>query len=117
MNALKTASALIFALAATACGSTSNKDPLVSTPPSANEDASAEAGLNEQKLAVASGQFLTTISHNGVSMKVVINKPTTPTADVIMTFHGTVETDDKIVSAAKKTLEETKKMVPRSDIL
>lgn len=117
MKALKTSFSVFFALAATACGSTSTKDPQVSIPPADSNPPVSAPEVQEEELDLASGQFQTTIKHNGVSVKIVINKPTTPSADVMMTFHGTVETDDKIVSAAQKTLDETKKLISRKNVL
>jgi hypothetical protein len=70
-----------------------------------------------EQLSTASGQFLTTIRHNNLDVQLVIDKPESTSADVVMTFHGTVETDDKIVAAATKTLEETKKLASKKNIL
>ncbi|MEY3901554.1 MAG: hypothetical protein RL189_860 [Pseudomonadota bacterium] len=117
MKSPRTSLFVFLSLAATACGSTSIKDPHISIPPANSNPAAPAPEIKEEELDLASGQFQTTIQHNGVSVKLVINKPTTPSADVMMTFHGTVETDDKIVASAQKTLDETKKMISRTNVL
>jgi hypothetical protein len=104
-------------LATTACGTTSNTVKPNPQPVSGSGDSAPEQFVEEKDLGQASGQFLTTVTHNGLSVKLVIDKPTNTAADVLMTFHGTVETDDKIVTAAQKTLDVTKKLITRKDIM
>jgi len=63
------------------------------------------------------GPELKSISYNGVSVKVVIDKPLSDSVDALLTFHGTVMDDDLIVDAAYKALTEVKKITTRPDIL
>jgi len=117
MQALNTITAILFALSTFACGTTSGGHNQISVPQKNSDDSSQESTNNTQDIATSTGQFLTTINENNVSVQLIIDKPAIESADVVMTFHGTVETDDKIVQAAQKTLDETKKIVNRQDIL
>jgi hypothetical protein len=63
------------------------------------------------------GPQLKTISYNGVSVKVVIDKPISDTVDALLAFHGTVMDDDIIVDAAYNTLNEVKKITTRPNIM
>lgn len=58
-----------------------------------------------------------TISSGDVEVDVVIDQPRVAEADVILCFHGTASTNDKIISAAKQTLEKVKSITQRQDIL
>lgn len=60
---------------------------------------------------------LRTISYNGVSVKVVIDRPLSDTVDALLAFHGTVMDDDIIVDAAYNTLNEVKKITTRPNIM
>ena len=100
-----------------ACGSTSGDKNQITLNPTNSSDANQPPSISENQLSTASGQFLTTIRHNNLDVQLAIDKPESTSADVVMTFHGTVETDDKIVAAATKTLEETKKLASKKNIL
>lgn len=117
MKATRIPTIILTALCVTACGSTANTPNTISIEPISTKDSSEATSQSSQQLETATGQFLTTLSHDGVSVQVIIDKPTSAEADVVMTFHGTVETDDKIVQAAEKTLNATKKLISRKDIL
>lgn len=57
------------------------------------------------------------ITHNNVSVDVVIDKPTNYFVDVVITFPGTVATDDQIVPAARNILQRTKEITTRTDMM
>lgn len=50
-------------------------------------------------------QFDTTITYNGISVDLVIDKPKGNEFDVLMVFHGTVNFNHLILDAAKNTLQ------------
>lgn len=108
---LKSATAIAITTLICACGSTAGDKNQITLNPTNRSDAEQQPTPNQNQLSTATGQFLTTINHNNLDVQLVIDKPDSSSADVVMTFHGTVETDDKIVTAATKTLEETKKLV------
>jgi len=58
-----------------------------------------------------------TISYNGISVDVVIDKPDKNDLDVLMVFHGTVRHDSLILQAAHNVLERFKSILDRKDIL
>lgn len=57
------------------------------------------------------------ITYNGVSVDVVIDKPLNDTVDVLMTYHGTVTFDNKILEAAQNTLDGFKRILNRTDMM
>lgn len=58
-----------------------------------------------------------TISYNNVTVDIVIDKPAGHELDVLMIFHGTVFTDNKIQEAANRTLENFKNILDKKDML
>ncbi len=58
-----------------------------------------------------------TISFNGITLDVVIEKPALLAIDVLILFHGTVMFDDKILDAAKNTLAEFKKITDNKNFM
>lgn len=58
-----------------------------------------------------------TISYNNVTVDLVIDKPAGNEFDVLMVFHGTVFTDNKIAEAANRTLENFKQVLDKKDLL
>ena len=57
------------------------------------------------------------IYYNGISVKVVIDKPENNEVDVLMVFHGTVQFDSKILEAATNVLNSFKQILSRSDMM
>jgi poly(3-hydroxybutyrate) depolymerase len=57
------------------------------------------------------------ITFNGLSVDVVIDKPANDTVDVLMTYHGTVSFDDRILEAAQNTLDGFKRILNRTDMM
>jgi hypothetical protein len=57
------------------------------------------------------------ISYDGISVDIVIDKPKNDTLDVLITFHGTVIYDNKILEAANNTLDGFKRILSRTDMM
>jgi len=71
-----------------------------------------------QSIAASSQERQTkTISYNNITVDVVIDKPAGHEFDVLMVFHGTVFTDNKIAEAASRTLENFKSILDKKDLL
>ncbi|TVR75882.1 MAG: hypothetical protein EA412_14700 [Chitinophagaceae bacterium] len=62
-------------------------------------------------------QITKTISYNGVSVDIVIDKPEGDEFNVLMVFHGTVAYDSLIIQAANNTLNGFKNILDRDDWL
>ena len=58
-----------------------------------------------------------TISYNQISVDVVIDKPTNNELDVLIVFHGTVQRDSELLSAANTTLDKFKGLLDRTDMM
>lgn len=58
-----------------------------------------------------------TISYNGVSVDVVIDKPVGDSFDVLLVFHGTVNVDSAILQAANSTLQGFKNLLAAKDMM
>lgn len=58
-----------------------------------------------------------TITFNNVNVTVVIDKPAINNPDVLLVFHGTIESDSQLLTAANKALDEFKKVVERDDMM
>ncbi len=57
------------------------------------------------------------IVYGGVSVDVVIDRPANYFVDVLITFPGTVASDDQIIPAARNILERTKEITNRTDMM
>ncbi|MEN9530192.1 MAG: hypothetical protein RI932_2065 [Pseudomonadota bacterium] len=86
---------IIYAIGLTSCR----------TLPKASE---AETGVTGAALKLKTGN---------IGVDFVIHKPRTRFADAFLIFHGTVESDQQSLGAAKKTLAMTRKLVQRDDAL
>lgn len=62
-------------------------------------------------------QIVKTISYNGVSVDLVIDKPENNELDVLMVFHGTVRHDSLILQAAHNVLDRFKSILDRKDMI
>lgn len=62
-------------------------------------------------------QITKSISYNGVSVDLVIDKPEGKEFDVLMVFHGTVRRDNLILQAAHNVLERFKSILNRKDLM
>jgi hypothetical protein len=58
-----------------------------------------------------------TITYNQVNVDVVIDKPALNEVDVLLTFHGTVMFDNKILEAANNTLDGFKEILESKDMM
>lgn len=58
-----------------------------------------------------------TISYNGISVDVIIDKPALSEVDVLMVFHGTVGYDSLILEAAENTLNGFTNVLDRDDMM
>lgn len=58
-----------------------------------------------------------TISYNGLTVDVVIDKPALVEVDVLIVFHGTVQFDANILQAANNTLDNFKAILDRKDMM
>jgi hypothetical protein len=58
-----------------------------------------------------------TISYNNINVDVIIDKPALNDVDVLITYHGTVQSDNNIISAAENTLNQFKNILNRKDIM
>lgn len=57
------------------------------------------------------------ITYNNISVDVLIDKPANHIVDVLVAFHGTVASDDQILTAARTTLNNTKAITNRTDMM
>ena len=57
------------------------------------------------------------ITYKGLTVDVVIDKPVNDTVDVLMTYHGSVAINSRILEAAHKTLNEFKRILDRTDMM
>jgi predicted esterase YcpF (UPF0227 family) len=58
-----------------------------------------------------------TISYNNINVDVIIDKPALNDVDVLITYHGTVQSDNNIISAAENTLNQFKNILNRKDMM
>jgi hypothetical protein len=67
----------------------------------------------------ASSAFRTTrtITYNDIAVDVIIDKPDLNEVDVLITYHGTVQSDNAILSAAENTLNQFKNILNRQDMM
>lgn len=65
----------------------------------------------------SNAQDVRRITHNKVSFDVVIDRPPNPVVDVVVAYHGTVQSDDQIIPAAINTLNRVKEITNRSDVM
>ena len=57
------------------------------------------------------------ISYNSVGVDVIIDKPEGNEFDVLITYHGTVQSDSNILPAAENTLNQFKNILYRQDMM
>lgn len=62
-------------------------------------------------------QTTKTVSYNGISVGVVIDKPTGNELDVLLVFHGTVYFNSEILLAAKNTLDSFKAILNNKNMM
>ncbi|WP_187657928.1 hypothetical protein [Flavobacterium macrobrachii] len=57
------------------------------------------------------------IQNDGISVTVIIDQPNLKNVDVLMVFHGTVSSDQDILTAANTTLDKFKGILDRNDMM
>jgi hypothetical protein len=57
------------------------------------------------------------ITYNNISVDVIIDKPAINNFDVLVVFHGTVQSDSEIITAAKTTLDDFKGILDRKNMM
>ncbi|HMQ04632.1 MAG TPA: alpha/beta hydrolase fold domain-containing protein [Pyrinomonadaceae bacterium] len=62
-------------------------------------------------------QEIRRINYNTIEVDVVIDRPATTFVDVVVAYHGTVQSDDQIIPAAINTLNRVKDITNRSDVM
>jgi poly(3-hydroxybutyrate) depolymerase len=62
-------------------------------------------------------QVTRSITYNGVSVQVVIDKPNGNAFDVLVLYHGTVQSDNNILQAARNILNKFKEILDRDNLL
>jgi hypothetical protein len=62
-------------------------------------------------------QTTKTVSYNGISVDVIIDKPTGNELDVLLVFHGTVYYNSEILLAAKNTLDSFKAILDNKNMM
>lgn len=58
-----------------------------------------------------------TITYNNINVDVVVDKPAINNPDVLIVFHGTIQSDSELMTAANKALDEFKSIINRKDFL
>jgi pimeloyl-ACP methyl ester carboxylesterase len=58
-----------------------------------------------------------TVTYNNIRVDVIIDKPALTDVDVLITYHGTVQSDDNILAAAENTLDRFKYILNRKDMM
>jgi acetyl esterase/lipase len=62
-------------------------------------------------------KITTRITYNNVNVDVIIDKPAVSNPDVLIVFHGTVQRDNEIITAANTALDEFKNILSRPDMM
>ncbi len=66
---------------------------------------------------LAASRITKSITYNNVKVNVVIDKPAVNNPDVLIVFHGTIQSDAELMVAANKALDEFKKILNRDDMM
>ena len=69
------------------------------------------------QLIPASYRMTRTITFNNIDVNVIIDKPAINEVDVLITYHGTVQSDNNILPAAENTLNQFKNILNRQDMM
>ena len=57
------------------------------------------------------------ITYNNISVDIIIDKPAINNLDVLLVFHGTVQSDSEIITAANTTLDNFKSILDRKNMM
>lgn len=72
---------------------------------------------NQPNVNPSANRITKSISYNNVNVDVIIDKPAGNEFDVLITYHGTVQSDFNILSAAETTLNQFKNILNRQDMM
>lgn len=75
-----------------------------------NDDATTEQSSGAYRITKA-------ITYNNIDVNVIIDKPDINEVDVLITYHGTVQSDSNILPAAENTLNQFKNILSRQDMM
>ena len=67
--------------------------------------------------SISSERSTRIVQYNGISATVVIDQPNLDKVDVLMVFHGTVSSDQDILTAANTTLDKFKSILDLKDMM
>lgn len=57
------------------------------------------------------------ITYNNVSVDIVIDKPITNNPDVLIVYHGTIQSDNELMTATNRALDEFKNILDRNNMM
>ena len=72
---------------------------------------------NQPNTNTSAYRITKSISYNSVNVDVIIDKPEGNEFDVLITYHGTVQSDSAILTAAETTLNQFKNILNRQDMM
>lgn len=71
----------------------------------------------DQPVAATVDRQIRQVSHNGVSVSVIVDKPAQQVMDVLIVYHGTVQFDSNLLQAATIALDNFKAILDRKDMM
>lgn len=74
-------------------------------------------GKYEKEVTLTAYRQTKTITYNNINVDVIIDKPALYELDVLLVFHGTVQYDTEIWTAANNTLDKFKGILDRNDMM
>jgi hypothetical protein len=72
---------------------------------------------NKQVESTTAYRITKHISYNNISVDIIIDKPAINNLDVLLVFHGTVQSDSEIITAANTTLDNFKSILDRKNMM
>ena len=72
---------------------------------------------NKQVESPTAYRITKNISYNNISVDVIIDKPAINNLDILLVFHGTVQSDSEIITAANTTLDNFKGILDRKNMM
>lgn len=73
--------------------------------------------LGQGQLTPLEYRMAKSITYNNINVDIIIDKPAINEVDVLITYHGTVQSDNNILTAAENTLNQFKNILNRQDIM
>lgn len=71
----------------------------------------------DQPVAATVDRQIRQVSHNGVSVSVIVDKPAQQVMDLLIVYHGTVQFDSNLLQAATIALDNFKAILDRKDMM